>query len=180
MSAPTPFRRVLVACVGNVFLGDDGFGVAVAERLRGRRYPAGVEVEDFGIRGLDLAYTLLDGYDTVVLVDATPRGGPPGTLYLIEPEAPVSAGDSSAAPEAHSMDPVKVLAFARALGAPPARVLLVGCEPSRPILSGDGDEMRMELSEPVRAALDEAVAMIDRLVGEFCPAAVSQPASSSS
>src|SRR3954467_12260006 len=79
-------RRILVAGIGNVFLGDDGFGVALAERLAERELPAGVEVVDYGIRGMDLAYALQDGYDAVVFLDATPRGDQPGTLYVIEPE----------------------------------------------------------------------------------------------
>jgi hydrogenase maturation protease len=181
MSAESPsdavLKRVLVACIGNVFLGDDGFGVAVAERLRGRRYPAGVDVGDFGIRGLELAYTLLDGYETVVLVDATPRGGMPGTLYLLE-EVDGSSGAAHGlaadhtALDAHSMDPVKVLAFARSLGARFGRILIVGCEPER--VGDDCDEMRMALSGPVRAAVEEAVSMIDRLIEELVPTGVSR------
>lgn len=169
-------KRILIACIGNIFLGDDGFGVEVAKRLMSKRYPEGVQVIDFGIRGIELAYTLLDDYDTLVLVDAVPRGGPPGTLYLIEPdlagmnpEKGVEAG--IAALDAHSMDPVKVLAFARTLGTlsggqvtRPIHTLLVGCEPAP--FGGDEDyaEMQMGLSEPVQAAVDEAVKMIDSLV----------------
>src|SRR5436309_7524179 len=131
-SERTP-KRILIACIGNIFLGDDGFGVEVAQRLQSRKtkqYPPGVEVIDFGIRGMDLAYTLLDDYDTLVLVDAVPRGGPPGTLYLIEPDLtgidPEKGAEASReALDAHSMDPVKVLAFARTLGARPIRTLLI-------------------------------------------------------
>jgi hydrogenase maturation protease len=175
-----PIRRILIACVGNIFLGDDGFGVEVAQRLMNRetkQYPQGVQVADFGIRGIDLAYTLLDDYDTLVLVDAVSRGGPPGTLYLIEPdlagidpEKGVEAG--RAAMDAHSMDPVKVLAFARALGARPIHTLLVGCEPALLNESEDYAEMQMGLSEPVQAAIDEAVMMIDSLVEELLPKAM--------
>jgi hydrogenase maturation protease len=170
-----PVRRILIACIGNIFLGDDGFGVEVAQRLlssKTKQYPEGVQVVDFGIRGIDLAYALLDDYDTLVLVDAVSRGGPPGTLYLIEPdlagidpEKGVEAG--RAAMEAHSMDPVKVLAFARALGARPIHTLLIGCEPAPLNESEDYAEMQTELSEPVRAAIDEAVLMIDSLVEEL-------------
>jgi hydrogenase maturation protease len=170
-----PVRRILIACIGNIFLGDDGFGVEVAQRLlssKTKQYPEGVQVVDFGIRGIDLAYALLDDYDTLVLVDAVSRGGPPGTLYLIEPdlagidpEKGVEAG--RAAMEAHSMDPVKVLAFARALGARPIHTLLIGCEPAALNESEDYAEMQTELSEPVRAAIDEAVLMIDSLVEEL-------------
>ncbi len=175
-----PVRRILIACVGNIFLGDDGFGVEVAQRLMNRetkQYPQGVQVADFGIRGIDLAYTLLDDYDTLVLVDAVSRGGPPGTLYLIEPdlagidpEKGVEAG--RAAMDAHSMDPVKVLAFARALGARPIHTLLVGCEPALLNESEDYAEMQMGLSEPVQTAIDEAVMMIDSLVEELLPKAM--------
>jgi hydrogenase maturation protease len=170
-----PVRRILIACIGNIFLGDDGFGVEVAQRLVNRKtkkYPEGVQVVDFGIRGIDLAYTLLDEYDTLVLVDAVSRGGPPGTLYLIEPdltgvdpEKGVVAG--RAAMDAHSMDPVKVLAFARTLGARPIHTLLVGCEPALFNESEDYAEMQMGLSEPVKAAIDVAVKMIDSLVDEL-------------
>jgi hydrogenase maturation protease len=170
-----PVRRILIACIGNIFLGDDGFGVEVAQRLINRKtkkYPEGVQVVDFGIRGIDLAYTLLDEYDTLVLVDAVSRGGPPGTLYLIEPdltgidpEKGVVAG--RAAMDTHSMDPVKVLAFARTLGARPIHTLLVGCEPKLFNESEDYAEMQMGLSEPVIAAIDEAVKMIDSLIDEL-------------
>jgi hydrogenase maturation protease len=170
-----PVRRILIACIGNIFLGDDSFGVEVAQRLTGRntkRYPEGVHVVDFGIRGIDLAYTLLADYDALILVDAVSRGGSPGTLYLIEPdlagidpEKGVEAG--RAAMEAHSMDPLKVLAFARTLGARPIHTFLIGCEPVPLNESEDHVEMQMGLSEPVRASLDEAVKMIDSLVDEL-------------
>ena len=165
-------KRILIACIGNIFLGDDAFGVEVARRLVNRQYPEGVQVKDFGIRGIDLAYTLLEDYDSLVLVDAVPRGSPPGTLYLIEPdltgispEKGVEAG--IIALDAHSMDPVKVLAYARTLGARPIHTLVVGCEPTP--LGGDEDdpEMQMGLSEPVQAAVDEAVKMIDSLVEQL-------------
>jgi hydrogenase maturation protease len=164
--------RVLIACIGNIFLGDDGFGVEVAQRLMPRQYPEGVQVVDFGIRGMDLAYALLDEYDMLVMVDAIPRGGSPGTLYLIEPdlsgmtpEKGVEAG--RVALDNHSMDPVKVLAYARTLGAKPIRTLLVGCEPS-PMSDGhDYTEMQMGLSEPVQAAVDEAVKMIDSVIEQL-------------
>lgn len=163
--------RVLVAGIGNIFLGDDGFGSEVAQRLLPRRWPEGVHVVDIGIRGMDLAYLLLDAYDTLVLVDTIARGAAPGTLSLIEVDAPDAAGGKGAEAgragvETHSLDPAKVLAFARALGAPPIRTLLVGCEPAR--LGGEGDdELSMGLSDPVRAALDEAVRLVERLITEL-------------
>jgi hydrogenase maturation protease len=166
--------RILVACIGNIFLGDDGFGVEVAQRLMTRQYPENVRIVDFGIRGMDLAYTLLDDYDALVLVDAIPARGQPGTLYLIEPdlsdissEKGVEAGQ--VALDNHSMDPLKVLAYARALGARPIHTLLVGCEPAAFAGADDYAEMQMGLSEPVRAAVDEAVKMIDSLVEELLP-----------
>jgi hydrogenase maturation protease len=152
---------VLVAGIGNIFLGDDGFGVAVADRLARRRLPPGVHVEDFGIRGLDLAYALA-GYDAAVLIDAVPRGEAPGTLYVIEPdvdgEGPVVDG--------HGMDPVNVLALVKTLGGEAPRTLVVGCEPSTR-LSLDDDELVADLSEPVRLALDSAVGVVESLVAEL-------------
>jgi hydrogenase maturation protease len=160
--APAGSPRILVAGIGNVFLGDDGFGVEVAGRLLHSELPAGVHVEDFGIRGMDLAYALRD-YDVAVLVDATPRGQPPGTLYLIEPELD---DEELVAPDAHGMDPVKVLSLARALGGPLPRVLVLGCEPTTR-MTGDEDEVVAELSEPVRAAVLGAVQMAESLIAEL-------------
>jgi hydrogenase maturation protease len=158
---PAAGPRVLVAGIGNVFLGDDGFGVALADRLSRRALPAGVDVADFGIRGMDLAYALAD-YDVAVLLDATPRGEAPGTLYVIE----VAREVDGPGPDAHGMDPVKVLALARALGGELPRVLVVGCEPaSGP--NAEEDEMAMELSEPVRAALGQAERLVDELLAEL-------------
>ena len=163
-------KRILIACIGNIFFGDDGFGVAVAQRLQNRQYPAGVQAIDFGIRGIELAYTLLDGYDAVVLVDAVPRGGTPGTLYVIEPDvsgdgSEQRAGTYDRAPDGHSMNPVNVLALARVLGMPPTPILLVGCEPSTTGI--EEDEMQMGLSAPVEAAIDEAVCLIDEVVASL-------------
>jgi hydrogenase maturation protease len=157
-------ERILVAGVGNVFLGDDGFGVEVVRRLAGRGLPEGVEVVDFGIRGLDLAYALQDDYDAVIFVDATPRGEKPGTVYLLEPEI---EEDGEVALDTHGMDPVKVIKLSRALGARPTRTLVVGCEP-QVVVSGEAyDDMLMELSEPVRTAVEEAVKLVESLVEEI-------------
>src|SRR5215210_42278 len=157
-------KRVLVAGVGNIFLGDDGFGVEVVKRLAGRELPEGVEVKDFGIRGMDLAYALQDDYELVVFVDATPRGEEPGTVYLIEPEI---EDDGEVSLDTHGMDPVKVIKLARALGAEPARTLVVGCEPQVVVSGEDYDDMLMGLSEPVRAAVEEAVQLVESLVEEI-------------
>ena len=159
MTTATPDRlRVLVAGVGNIFLGDDAFGVEVAQRLAQRHLPETVRVVDFGIRSRDLAYTLLDDYDAVVLVDALTRGGRPGTLYVLEPN-PATASTPSF--DGHSLDPAKVLGLVAALGGQVRRLLVVGCEPMMP---ADADEMSMGLSEPVRAAVDEAIPLIESLV----------------
>jgi hydrogenase maturation protease len=153
-------KLILVAGVGNVFLGDDGFGVEVVKRLAGRELPEGVEVVDFGIRGMDLAYALQEDYEVVIFVDATPRGREPGTVYLIEPEI---EEDGEVSLDTHGMDPTKVIKLSRALGARPTRTLVVGCEPQ--VVSGeDYDDMLMELSEPVQAAVEEAVRLVESLV----------------
>jgi hydrogenase maturation protease len=154
-------KRILVAGIGNIFLGDDGFGVEVVRRLAGRELPEGVEVVDFGIRGLDLAYALQRDYELVVFVDATPRGQEPGTVYLIEPEI---EDDGEVSLDTHGMDPVKVIKLSRALGARPTRTLVVGCEPQVVVSGGDYEDMLMELSEPVQAAVEEAVKLVESLV----------------
>ena len=157
-------KRVLVAGVGNIFLGDDGFGVEVVRRLTEREMPEGVEVKDFGIRGMDLAYALQEDYEVVVFVDAVPRGEEPGTVYLIEPEI---EEDGEISLDTHGMDPVKVIKLSRALGAEPARTLVVGCEPQVVLSGEDYDDMSMELSEPVHAAVGEAVKLVESLVEEI-------------
>jgi hydrogenase maturation protease len=162
----TAARRVLVAGIGNVFLGDDGFGVALADRLARRALPAGVEVVDYGIRGMDLAYAMHDGWDAVVLLDATPRGGAPGTLYVIEPDPDDVGGRGF---DAHGMDPLQVLALARALGGPLPRIVVVGCEPAT-VMRGDEDDVVAAISEPVRAALDGGVALVESLIEDLTSA----------
>jgi hydrogenase maturation protease len=157
-------KRVLVVGVGNIFLGDDGFGVEVVRWLAEREMPEGVEVKDFGIRGMDLAYALQEDYEVVVFVDAVPRGEAPGTLYLIEPEI---EEDGEISLDTHGMDPVKVIKLSRALGAKPTRTLVVGCEPQVVLSGEDYDDMSMELSEPVQAAVGEAVKLVESLVEEI-------------
>ncbi|MFI7500983.1 hydrogenase maturation protease [Streptomyces sp. NPDC049687] len=162
MNFPAPSGpRTLVAGIGNIFLGDDGFGVETARRLAERDLPGHVEVVDIGVRGVHLAYQLLDGYDTLVLVDATARGEPPGTLYVIEYDGP---GDTGAVPaiDGHRMTPDTVLALLGTLcagtgGEPPRRVLIVGCEPAS-VEEGIG------LSPPVSDAVPEAVRLIEELL----------------
>jgi hydrogenase maturation protease len=153
-------HRILVAGIGNVFLGDDGFGTEVAARLARNELPAGVHVEDFGIRGMDLAYALQD-YDVAIFVDALPRGNAPGTLYLIEPDV----DQHEAAIDTHGMDPVRVLALARHLGDRLPRVLVVGCEPAT--VMDSEDDLSADLSEPVRAAVGEASRMVESLLDKL-------------
>jgi hydrogenase maturation protease len=159
-----PPPRVLIAGIGNIFLGDDAFGVEVAQRLLRRPWPEEVRVVDFGIRGFDLAYAILDGPALTILVDATPRGGAPGTLYVIEPDLDTATGQAGPGIDSHSMDPVKVLQLVRAFGGRPERMLVVGCEPATFGPEGEG---QMGLSPPVEAALDDAVRLIEQLAGEF-------------
>jgi hydrogenase maturation protease len=154
---------ILVAGIGNVFLGDDGFGVALADRLARLELPAGVKVVDFGIRGMDLAFAMQDGYDAVVLLDATPRGEPPGTLYVIEADRQQGVEVSV---DAHGLDPVQVMGLVRALGGVPPRTFVVGCEPQTR-LTLDDEEIVAQLSEPVRAALPEAVRLTQSLIDEL-------------
>ena len=162
-AAPPPAARVLVAGIGNVFLGDDGWGVALASRLAERSLPQGVEVADFGIRGMDLAYALLEGYTAAILLDAVPRGQPPGSLYVIEAE---TDDDGPPALDAHGMDPVKVLALARSVGGRLPRTLIVGCEPAR-LVSPEEEDIVAELSEPVRASLERATALVEELLEDL-------------
>jgi hydrogenase maturation protease len=145
--------RLLVAGVGNIFYGDDGFGCEVARRMAAQRQPQGTNVEDFGIRGIHLAYEMLAGYDLVVLVDAVSRGGAPGTLYVIEPD--LAAGAATA--DAHSMELGSVFAFMRSLGGTPPPTRIVGCEPAN-ISEGIG------LSDPVTRAVDEAIGVVNRII----------------
>jgi hydrogenase maturation protease len=152
--------KVLVACIGNIFLGDDGFGTEVARRLAIRRLSPEVIVRDFGIRGIDLTYALLDPYELVILVDACPRGGAPGTVYLIEPDA--GEADGLAPMEAHSMNPVHVLRAVKSMGGAPGRVLIVGCEPA----DLGGPDGKLGLSEPVQGAIEQAVALIEGLAAK--------------
>lgn len=147
--------RVLVAGIGNVFFGDDGFGCEVAQVLAREPQAPGVKVEDFGIRGLHLAYELLAGYDRALLIDAAPRGQAPGTLYVIEPEDEAGAEP----PDAHRMDVQNVFAFLRLLGGAPPPLTLVGCEPAALV-------PEMGLSPAVERAVEPAAALVRRLLAE--------------
>ena len=149
-----PLARVLVAGIGNMFLGDDGFGCAVVQRLLDEPMPAGVDVVDYGIRGFDLAYALASGYESALLIDAAPLGEPAGTLAVIHAPA-----DDGGEPEidTHGMEPTRVLRLARELGSTPGRVLVLACQPAQLVDAG-------ELSPPVRAAVETALPEVRRLV----------------
>lgn len=160
-AAPT----ILVAGVGNIFFGDDAFGVEVVRHLSERAYPAGVTVADFGIRGLDLAYALLDGYEAVILIDAVPRGGTPGELYVIDVDRDdEQTANINPALETHRLDPARVLQMVDVLGGRVGRLILVGCEPA-PL--ADHDDIQPGMSEAARAAVPEAVAWVEALIAEL-------------
>lgn len=151
---------ILVACIGNIFQGDDAFGCEVAKALFKREPMDDVRVVDFGIRGLDLTYALLDTPDLTILVDAVSRGGEPGTLYTIEPD--LEDPDNSAAEmmDAHAMNPVQVLRAAKAMCGRLGRVLLIGCEPA----DLGGPDGRMGLTPPVMEAIEHAADMVESLI----------------
>jgi hydrogenase maturation protease len=151
--------RVLVAGIGNIFLGDDAFGVEVVHRLQQQRLHEHVTVKDFGIRSYDLAYALMGDWDLVILVDALPRGGKPGTLYTMEPD---TAFGETANIDAHTMNPVAALQLVSALGGKVGRLLLVGCEPGSLEPSRDGN---FTLTAPVSHAIAGAIEIIENLVG---------------
>ncbi len=154
---------ILVAGIGNIFLGDDGFGVEVARRMLARQQTNGVRIVDFGIRGFDLAYALQDGYKTTILVDAYPHRQKPGTVTVIEPDLDETATTTGDFVQPHAMNPMNVLRMAKAMSGAMNRVLLVGCEP----LNLGGEEGHMGLSEVVEAAVDDAVSKIEDLVNHI-------------
>lgn len=161
MSAPQ--RRVLVAGIGNIFLGDDAFGVEVVRRIVEQQPSPGVCVRDFGIRGFDLAYALGDGWETVVLVDALSRGEAPGTIFVLEPSSEdLERGLEACTIQPHGMDPLQAIRLARSLGELPRRLLVVGCEP------GDlgGEDGCIGLSPAVEAAIGPAVQMVRQIMAE--------------
>ncbi|HYP97590.1 MAG TPA: hydrogenase maturation protease [Polyangiaceae bacterium] len=157
-------KRVLVAGVGNVFLGDDAFGVEVVRELMRRPNLSHVTLRDFGTRGLDLAYTLVDGVDALLLLDTVQRGQPPGTLTVLEPDF-----ESDRAPEellgpGHGVDPCRVFDLVRALGGTMPRTRLLGCEP---LSFGSDEEPMLALSAPVQAAVVRALPLIEQLLLEL-------------
>ena len=152
-------KRILIAGIGNIFLADDAFGVEVAKALLQRPLPEGVRVVDFGIRGYDLAYAILDGYDATILVDAVSRGEAPGTVFLIQPDAVKGDGEPCAM-NAHLVTPLQVLALVCSLGGEPQNLYVVGCQPAR--LEPEGGEFA--LSPAVSQAVPIAIGMIEELL----------------
>lgn len=150
---------LLVACIGNIFFGDDAFGVEVARLLAGRFGPRQVRLVDFGTRGFDLALALTAGHEGAILVDAVRRGHAPGTLYVIEPEQLAGA----APPDGHGLHPAQALALARTLGEVCPWLRLVGCEP----LSCGSDGESVGLSAPVAVAVPEAARLVESLAAAF-------------
>jgi hydrogenase maturation protease len=158
--------RILIACIGNIFHGDDAFGVEVAKVLAERKLPDEVIAVDYGIRGFDLAFALMDGYEVTIFVDAAARGERPGTLYVIEPD--LKEFENQAQPQgvvidSHGMNPMLVLKMAHSMGAEFKRLLVVGCEPE----TLGGEEGQMGLSETVQASVPEAVKLIESLVDKI-------------
>ena len=156
-------KRILVAGIGNTWLGDDGFGSEVVKRLEARELPQGTVVFDFGTGGLDLAYEVMRGYDALVLVDVSRQGGDPGTLYVMEvPEEEVEAGiEDGQVLNPHGMDPQTVLRFVKTLGAWPGKVVVVACEPT------DVGEMGIGLSEEVERAVGGAADLVAETIDEL-------------
>jgi hydrogenase maturation protease len=155
--------RILVAGIGNIFLGDDAFGVEVVRALSRCIVPEEVRVLDIGIRSYDLAYAIMDGNAAIILVDITARGNPPGTLYLIELDQEELAKTGTETPEGHNLGPVEVLRLVQSMGGDLARLYLVGCEPA--VL--EREDGQIALSESVQAAVPKAVEMIQELVNDL-------------
>ncbi|HEY1566591.1 MAG TPA: hydrogenase maturation protease [Solirubrobacteraceae bacterium] len=165
-------RSILIAGVGNSWLRDDGFGGEVARRLSGVELPQGVSVMDAGTGGLDLAYEVMRGYDALVILDVSPQGGEPGTLYVMEPDEEAVAGgiEDGDVINPHAMDPQTVLRFVKSVGAWPGKVVVIACEPEQV------SEMGWGLSERVQGAVDRAVGLVLETVEELRAGAVAAPA----
>ena len=156
-------HKVLIAGIGNAWLKDDGFGGEVVKRLEQRELPEDVTVFDFGTGGLDLAYEVMRGYSALVLIDVSKQGGEPGTLYRIEPNpdevnASIEDGDVI---NPHGMDPQTVLRFVKTISGWPGKVIVIACEPA------EVEDMGLELTESVAAAVDGAVDLVIETVDEL-------------
>ncbi|MEZ5426684.1 MAG: hydrogenase maturation protease [Pyrinomonadaceae bacterium] len=161
----TVLPSILLACIGNIFHGDDAFGVEAAKYLAKRKLPENVKLVDFGIRGFDLAFALVDGYDVTIFVDAMQRGETPGTIYVFEPDLSEIDGPqtNNAMVDTHGLNPMKVLSMAKGMGAEFGRLLVIGCEPE----TLGGEHGLMGLSRPVEAAVERAVERIVSLIAEI-------------
>jgi len=172
--------RILVAGIGNIFWGDDAFGVEVVRRLAERPLPPEVRVVDFGIRAMDLTYALLEPYEAVILVDALPRGQAPGTLYVLEPTLETTQ-PANVSIEVHDMNPVKVLRLAQSLGSQVSQLVVVGCEPHP---SSENDDVQMGLSPAVMGVVDKAACLVESLAarlldGTFAASYLADPSKTS-
>ncbi len=156
--------NILVAGIGNIFQGDDAFGCEVTRVLSNRSLPDNVHVVDFGIRGLDLSYALMNKPDLTILIDATSRGGPPGSVYTIEPTIETAGANQTVAVNAHAMNPANVFRMVQAMGGEIGRVLLVGCEPA----DLGGEDGRMGLTAPVADAVQVAADVVASLISKEC------------
>jgi hydrogenase maturation protease len=165
-------RSILIAGVGNAWLRDDGFGGEVARRMSELELPPGVSVMDAGTGGLDLAYEVMRGYDALVILDVSPRGGEPGTLYVMEPDEEMVPGgiEDGDVINPHAMDPQTVLRFVKSVGAWPGKVVVIACEPEQV------SEMGWGLSEPVQGAVARAVALVLDTVRDLRSGALAAPA----
>jgi hydrogenase maturation protease len=165
-------RSILIAGVGNAWLRDDGFGGEVARRLAEVELPEGVSVMDAGTGGLDLAYEVMRGYDALVILDVSPQGGEPGTLYVMEPDEEAVPGgiEDGDVINPHAMDPQTVLRFVKSVGAWPGKVVVIACEPE------EVTEMGWGLSERVQGAVTRAVALVLDTVDELRSGALAAPA----
>ena len=157
-------KRILIAGIGNIFQGDDAFGVETVRRLSELSLPAGTRVIDFGIRSYDLAYAMMDGYDIIIMVDAAPRGEVPGTVYLMELELGSTGEFEAESADAHSLNPVGVLQMVQSLGGKfEGKIYLIGCEPS--VLEPENGELG--LSPAVQAAVPKAIELIQSLLNDL-------------
>ena len=157
-------NKVLVAGVGNVFLGDDAFGVEVVRALLRRPPLPRVTIRDFGTRGLELAHSLVDGFDALLLIDTVQRGYAPGTLSVLEPDFVSREATPDLLGPGHGVDPCRVFALVQALGGTPPHARLVGCEP---LGFGSDEAPMLELSEPVRDAVSRALPLVEQLAIEL-------------
>jgi hydrogenase maturation protease len=179
----SPWRRVLVAGVGDPCRGDDGFGSEVARRLARRPLPPGVEVVDFSSRGLDLVFALRQGYQAALLIDTARRGEAPGTLTVIEPRAGELGEGEEVALDPAALDPLGLVRFARLFGSVPPQVMVVVCEPqdAAPAAfdpSRFDPAARARMSPPVVEAVEHAVPLVESLLGDLFAAGPQAPPAS--